>query len=60
MKDRFQGLWGMGARPHVSEAKLPPNEDARTLRTPSACALFASSESSSRHDKQLSVLQVLA
>lgn len=32
MKDRFQGLWGMGARPHVSEAKRYPLRGAGSFK----------------------------
>ena len=60
MKDRLQRFRGMGACPHVSEAQLYPNEDARPRTMPFACTLLPYRKSTSRHDKQMAVLQVQA
>ena len=51
---------GMGARPHVSEAKLNPVEDDSAAHTSIADDLAAWNRSLSRPKKQTAVQQVLA
>ena len=57
---RVKFSWGMGARPHVSEAKLNPNEDAGAETFSIAGALVALHCPTPRLGKQTAFAQVLA
>ena len=52
MGNGFLRFWGMGACPHVSEAKRYPNEDGRKPRAFFAGALDALNRPAPRHGKQ--------
>lgn len=52
MEDGLLGFWGMGACPHVSEAKRYPHDDGRKPRAFFAGALDAPNRPASRHGKQ--------
>lgn len=55
---RVKFLWGMGACPHVSEAKLHPHGGAGAVTFSVAGALVAPSWHLSRLEKQKAVRQV--
>ena len=60
MKEKYHRCWGMGARPHVSEATLTPIENGGAEKALFAGAMHARNRSASRHVKQMAVWQVLA
>ena len=60
MNEKFSKRGGMGARPHVSEAKLTLLEDACIAKALFAGDLHALNRSSSRHEKQMAIWQVVA
>lgn len=55
---RVKFLWGMGACPHVSEAKLNPHGGAGAVTLSVAGALIARSWQLSRLERQTAVCQV--
>lgn len=55
---RVKFLWGMGACPHVSEAKLNPRGGAGAVTLSVAVALAAPRRHLSRLERQTAVRQV--